>query len=133
MRHGLKTGHRGTIVDASGTAMLFRWGPVSTSVSGQAAWIGNRYADAYFSVTPDQSLTSGLPVFDADAGLRDIGGSVNAYINVLERWSINPYVSYRRIFQDIAETPIISQFGDRNQFTAGFHLMREFRFGGDDD
>lgn len=132
-RHGIKTGHRGTIIDASGTAMLFRWGPVSTSVSGQAAWIGNRYADAYFTVTPEQSLASGLPVFEADAGLRDVGGSINAYINVLERWSINPYVSYRRIFEDIAETPIISQFGNRDQFTAGFHLMREFRFGGGDD
>jgi outer membrane protein len=128
-RHGIKTGHRGTIVDATATALLFRWGPVSTSISGQAAWIGNRYADAYFSVTPDQSLASGLPVFDAKAGFRDVGGSFNAYINVLDHWSVNPYVSYRYILDGIASTPIIDTYGSRDQMAVGFHLVREFSFG----
>jgi outer membrane scaffolding protein for murein synthesis (MipA/OmpV family) len=131
-RHGLKTGHRGTIVDGYLTALLFRAGPVSFSTSGHASWIGDRYADAYFSVTPEQSLASNgvLPVFDADSGFRDVGGSVNAYINILDRWSLNPYASYNYIFDDYAATPIISQFGDRHQFTVGFHVMREFTFGG---
>ena len=131
-RHGLKTGHRGTIVDGYLTALLFRAGPVSISTSGQASWIGDRYADTYFSVNPMQSAASqgALPVFDADSGFRDVGGSVNAYINVLDRWSVNPYVSYTYIFDDYAATPIIDQFGSRNQFRVGFHLMREFTFGG---
>lgn len=129
IRHGLKTGHRGMIVDANATALLFRFGPVSTSVSAQTAWIGDDYADAYFSVDADQSLRSGLALYDADRGFRDLGGSLNAYINVARRWSINPYLSYRYIFDNFADTPIIGQFGDRNQFVAGFHIMREFRFG----
>lgn len=131
-RHGLKTGHRGTIVDGYLTALLFRAGPVSFSTSGHASWIGDRYADAYFSVTPEQSMASNgvLPVYDVDSGFRDVGGSVNAYINIRDRWSLNPYASYNYIFDDYAETPIISQFGDRHQFTVGFHLMREFTFGG---
>ena len=129
VRHGLKTGHRGTVVDAQGTALLFRWGPVSTSISAQASWIGNRYADAYFSVTPEQSLASGLSVFNADSGFRDFGGSINGYINFARHWSLNPYISYQYIAHDIAQTPIISQFGDRNQVRAGFYLMREFHFG----
>lgn len=130
VRHGLKTGHRGTIVDAYGTMLLFRYGRVSTSISAQTSWIGNRYADAYFSVTPAQSAASGLPVFDANAGFRDIGGSFNGYLNIGKRWSLNPYFEYRYIFDDIADTPIIAQFGSRNQFKVGFHLMREFHLGG---
>lgn len=129
VRKGIKTGHRGLIVDGSATALLFRWGDVSTSISGQASWIGDRYADSYFSVTPLQSARSGLPTFNADAGFRDIGGSFNAYINVRRNWSLNPYVSYRYIFDGFNDTPIIALFGDRNQFTAGFHLLREFQFG----
>lgn len=129
-RHGLKTGHRGTIIDANINALLFRAGPVSIAAGGQASWIGNRYADAYFSVTPEQSVRSNgvLPVFDADAGFRDFGGNVTAYINVRDRWSLNPYASYQVILGDIADTPIIDQFGDKHQFRVGFHLMREFRF-----
>ncbi len=129
VRKGIKTGHHGLIVDGTATALLFRWGDVSTSISGQASWIGDRYADAYFTVTPAQSARSGLPTYNADAGFRDIGGSFNAYINVRRNWSLNPYVSWRYIFDGINDTPIISQYGDRNQFTVGFHLLREFQFG----
>ncbi|MCA8889873.1 MAG: MipA/OmpV family protein [Parvularculaceae bacterium] len=126
VRKGVAGGHKGLIVDATGTALLFNVGRLSTSVSAQTSWIGNRYADTYFSVTPEQSLASGLPEYDAERGFRDIGGSFNAYINIGERWSLNPYVSYRYIFDDIAATPIIAIHGDRNQYKAGFHLMRQF-------
>ena len=131
VRHGLKTGHRGTIVDGYLTALIFRAGPVSVSTSGHASWIGNRYADAYFSVTPEQSAaTSGrIAAYDTDAGFRNVGGSVNAYINIRDRWSLNPYASYSLIFDDYADTPIISQYGSRHQYSVGFHLMREFTFG----
>lgn len=128
-RHGLKTGHRGTIVDARATMLLFRWGPVATSISGEGSWVGNRYADAYFSVTPDQSSRSGLPVYDAKAGFRNVGGSMNAYINIGKDWSLNPYASYYYIFDDFAETPIIDQFGSRDQYRVGFHILKEFSFG----
>ena len=126
VRKGVTGGHDGLIVDAAGTALLFRYGRLSTSVSANASWIGERYADTYFSVTPAQALASGLPVYDAPKGMRDMGGSFNAYINIGKRWSLNPYVSYTYIFSDIANTPIIAQYGERNQYRAGFHLMREF-------
>lgn len=126
IRKGLVGGHDGLVVDAAGTALLFRYGRVSTSVSANATWIGEKYADTYFTVTPSQSLASGLPVYDAPRGMRDIGGSFNAYVNIGKKWSLNPYVSYSYIFKDIADTPIIAQYGERNQYRAGFHLMREF-------
>ncbi len=128
VRKGVVGGHDGLIVDATGTALLFRVGRLSTSISGQAAWIGDRYADTYFSVTPAQAVASGLSEYDAGRGMRDVGGSFNAYINIGKRWSLNPYVSYRYIFDNIADTPIIDQFGDRNQYAVGFHLMRQFEF-----
>ncbi len=128
VRKGVVGGHDGLIVDAAGTALLFRYGRVSTSISAHTAWIGNSYADTYFSVTPAQSASSGLAVYDAGRGIRDIGGSFNAYINLGKRWSMNPYVSYRYIFDGIGDTPIIDDFGERNQYTVGFHIMRQFEF-----
>lgn len=130
VRHGLKTGHRGTVVDGTLTSLIFRTGPLSLSASGRATWVGNRYADAYFSVTPHQSARSlgRLDVYEADAGFQNVGGSVTAYINIGDRWSVNPYASYEYTFDSFAETPIIADFGDRDQFRVGFHLMREFSF-----
>jgi len=124
-RKGIKTGHRGLIIDASSTALLFRWGRVSTSITGQTSWIDNDYADAFFSVTPEESARSGLSVYDASSGIRDVGGSFNAYINVGKRWSVNPYISYNYIMRQYADTPIIDDFGERNQYRVGFHLMRQ--------
>ncbi len=131
-RHGVTKGHHGTIVDGYLTALLFRAGPVSFATTGQATWIDNKFADTYFSVSPEQSLSSGgrLAIYDAGSGLRDVGGSVNAYINIGDHWSLNPYASYQYIFRDVARSPIIADYGDRNQFTVGFHIMREFAFGG---
>lgn len=133
-RHGVKTGHRGTIIDGNLTALLFKAGPISLSTSAQASWINDRYADAFFSVTPAQSLASGgvLSVYDAGPGIRNVGASINGYINIRDRWSLNPYASYDYVFEQIAATPIIDQFGSRRQFRVGFHLMREFTFGKDE-
>lgn len=126
IRKGVVGGHDGLSVDAAGTALLFRYGRISTSVSGNATWIGNRYADTYFSINPAQASASGYQVYDAGRGIRDVGGSFNAYINIMKRWSLNPYVSYRYIMPEFAETPFIELNGDQNQYVAGFHLMREF-------
>ena len=128
IRKGVAGGHDGLIIDAAGTVLMFKTKRFSASFSGQTTWIDDSFADTYFSVTPEQSAASGLPVYDAGAGFRDVGGSFNGYINVGKRWSVNPYVRYRRIFRDIADTPIISQFGTRNQFVFGFHVMRQFNF-----
>lgn len=130
IRHGLKTGHRGTVVDGTLTTLIFRTDAFSLATSGQARWVGERYADAYFSVTPEQSAASMgvLPVYDANSGIESVGGSVTAYINIADRWSLNPYGEYRYIFNDFADTPIIDQFGERHQLRIGFHLMREFSF-----
>lgn len=127
VRKGLRTGHRGLIVDAFGTALLFRRGRFSSSVSAQATWIGDDYADAFFSVTPQQSLASGLNEFDARSGFRNIGGSLNGYVNLGRKWSVNPYVTYDLVIGNVADTPIIADLGSRNQFRAGFHIIRQFR------
>jgi len=132
VRHGLKTGHRGTVIDGTLTTLIFRTDAFSLATAGQIRWVGERYADAYFTVTPEQSAASLglLQPYNADSGFESFGGSVTAYINIADRWSLNPYAEYRYIFDDFANTPIIDQFGDRNQVVIGFHLMREFTFGG---
>lgn len=126
VRKGVVGGHDGISVDAAGTALLFRYGRISTSISGNATWVDDSYADTYFSVNAAQAAASGYQVYDAGQGVRDVGGSFNAYINVGKRWSLNPYVSYRYIMPEFAETPFIDVNGDQNQYVAGFHLMREF-------
>ncbi len=127
VRKGISSGHRGLIVDAFGTALLFKYGPFSTSVSAQASWVGNNYANAFFTVTPEQSVNSGLSQFQSRSGFRNIGGSLNGYLNLGQRWSLNPYIQYDRIIGNFRNTPIIADFGSPDQVRVGFHIIRQFR------
>lgn len=127
-RQGVTGGHDGLIIDGAGTILLFTTPRFSAAFTGQVTWIDDNLADTFFSINQEQSDNSGLPVFDAGSGFRDVGGSINGYVNLGKKWSVNPYVRYARIFEGIGDSPIISQLGSRNQFIAGFHIMREFRF-----
>lgn len=135
VRHGLKTGHRGTVAQGTLTALLFRSDLFSLGAAGEIIWVGERYADAFYSVTQAQSDRSAqinpngrLAVFDAGRGFESAGVNVTGYINIADRWSLNPYVKYQRIFENFADTPIIEDFGSADQFTVGFHIQREFAF-----
>ncbi len=127
VRRGIDTGHRGVIVDAFGTALLFRYGPFSTSLSAQTSWIGGNYADAFFSVSETESIASGLSQFNARSGFRNIGGSINGYLNLGNRWSINPYFQYDYVIGNIVNSPLIAEIGSRSQARAGFHVIRQFK------
>ena len=71
VRKGVTGGHDGLVIDGAGTVLLFTTPRFSASLSGQVSWVDDSYADTFFSITPDQSAASGLPIYDADAGFRD--------------------------------------------------------------
>ena len=127
-RHAIKTGHRGGIVDAQGSMLLFQRGPVSTSLGATGTWIGNNYADAFFDISEAEAARSGLPRYAVGSGFRDVSGIFNAFVRVGSKWALNPYFQYHYILPDYAASPIVQDFGSRHQYVAGVHLMREFRF-----
>lgn len=98
--------------------------PVSTKtyVSAYlgAEFVGNKYADYYFSIAPAASLASGLPVFDAGGGMKDWKTSllVNQSItgNLLHGFSIYGMVQYSRLLGDFKRSPIVSQRGSASQW-----------------
>ncbi len=127
---GIATGHRGTLADAEFSTIVFEGDRVSTLIGLRGTWIGDTFADAFFSVTPEQAEASGqLPVFDAGSGFRDVQLNASARYALTEKWALNGFVRYRRLLGDTAISPIVDIFGSRNQFGLGFSLTRTFVFG----
>jgi outer membrane protein len=105
--------------------------PVSTRtlvvLSAQADRVGDRYARTYFSITPAQSLRSGLPVYGAHGGWKNYRLSL-LVAQVLTgdlrrpRHSLFAGVSYSRELGNLARAPIVAIRGNPNQYvaTAGF-------------
>jgi len=92
------------------------------SLSVSAEFVGNKYADYYFSVTPAESaLTAGvLPVFDADGGMKDwrVGLLLNQSVSgdLLHGLSIFGAARYTRLVSDFRDSPIVSDRGSANQW-----------------
>lgn len=87
-------------------------------------FIDSRYARYNFSVSPADSIASGLPAYTARGGLKDVGiGAFTAFDldgNFLDGGpAIGLGAMYSRLFNSAAETPITSLRGRRSQLIFG--------------
>jgi outer membrane protein len=119
-------GHHGVILDQAVDAIV----PLNTmwTLSGGPRM---RVSDAsgnsrYFDITPEQSLTSGLPAFDAKAGVRSVGAGSKVRYQLSPQWATHAYLEYDRLVGDAAESPLVTQRGSPNQTTLGAGVTYSF-------
>lgn len=91
---------------------------------------GGGYSDAYFSVSPAQSVASGLPVYDADGGWKNYTvGAVGTYSltgDLLQGFKVVGGGTYRRMLNDFGDSPVTSVAGDRDQWLGFIGLAYTF-------
>jgi outer membrane protein len=87
-----------------------------------AEFVGNKYADYYYTITPADSVLTGgvLPAFDADGGMKNwkAGLLLNQSISgdLLHGFSIFGTGQYSRLVGDFKRSPIVSLRGSANQW-----------------
>lgn len=125
MRKGV-TGHEGWVgmagadwVARDGDAWLFSIGP-------RVTWSNDRYHDAWFGIDPAAALTSGLPVYDPGAGIQAYGATASFLTQFSPRWGIYVSAKYDRLTGDAADSPLVLQYGSRDQFSGGVALTHTF-------
>jgi len=102
------------------------------SVSLGAEFVGNKYADYYFSITPADALATGgvLPVFNASGGIKDwkLGLLVNQSLtgDLTHGLSLFGTARYARLLGDFKRSPIVSQRGSANQWVVAVGLAYTF-------
>jgi outer membrane protein len=99
-------------------------------ISGSATYVGGEYADAYFSVTPGQSLASTLPAYNAGKGWKNYAiTGVATYAltgDLLHGLSLAAGGGYSRLLNDFADSPIVRFEGNRNQWFGAVGLAYTF-------
>ena len=98
------------------------------SLSASLDFVGNRFADYYFSITPADRLATGnqLPVFDAGGGMKNwkVGLLANQSLtgDLLGGLSIFGVGQYSRLVGDFKRAPIVSQRGSAGQWLGAVGL-----------
>ncbi|WP_142235782.1 MipA/OmpV family protein [Allostella humosa] len=74
-----------------------------------ATWADSDHMGGYFGVTRRQSLASGLPQYDADAGFKSVRVALTGRYAVTERWGVRGTVGLKRLLGDAADSPIVEE------------------------
>ncbi len=81
------------------------------------------FADTYFGVSPANAAASRFGAYDPDGGLISAGLEFNALYQFNPRWAVQGTVSWDRLLNDAADSPI-TQAGDDDQFKVKVVLIR---------
>jgi outer membrane protein len=99
------------------------WVPLSPQLflgfGGGITWSSESFMQQRFGVSPEASAASGLAVYSAGAGMRQYYLWPAMIYRVSKQWYAGAGAFYQRITGDGADSPIITQRGDPNQFSAG--------------
>ena len=86
----------------------------------------NAAVSPYFDITPDQSIASGLPVYDAKGGVYSWGLGAQVRYAWTPQWTTYTYAEYQQLSGDVGNAPLVTQRGSRNQWQVGLGLTYSF-------
>jgi outer membrane protein len=119
-------GHDGIVGDLSGDIVVpitpqltLSGGPRLTLATADAL-------DPYFSITPAQSVASGLPVYSASGGVRSWGAGALARYEFSPQWATHVFIEYERLTDSAANSPLVSLRGSPDQVEVGIGLTYSF-------
>ena len=84
------------------------------------------YMATYFSVTPANRGTSGLPLYNADSELKDVGVTLTLGYTPWKKWGITGILGYTKLLGDAEDSPIVDDEGSDYQLIGG--VMATYRF-----
>ena len=96
------------------------------SVGPRLLFSDARYQRAFFGVDSEAALATGLPVYRPDGGLHAVAVASGLSYQFSPRFGAFGFARYERLVGDAAKSPIIKEFGSRNQLSGGVGLSYTF-------
>lgn len=129
LRQGID-GHHG-FVAAFGADVHGSTSGFTMSVGPRLNFGDNRYANAYFSVTPVEAALNGrLTPYQAEGGFTAAGGVATLRYDLTSESNVAIFGGGQRLLGSVGSSPIPNMVGSRNQFTAGLSIGRSFQIQG---
>lgn len=119
-------GHRGLVSSVGGDYISRDGDHYVFSVGPRLLFSDGRYQRAYFGVDAEAAVASGLPVYRPGGGLHAVALTSGLSYQFSPRIGLFGFGRYERLVGDAAKSPIIREFGSRNQLSGGLGLSYTF-------
>jgi outer membrane protein len=97
----------------------------------RARYVTSGLESPYFSITQEQSIASGLPVYNAGSGWQALGAGTQLKYRFNPTWMTYAFVEYDKLVGVTASSPIVTEpGGSSNQWTLGIGLTYSFAMTG---
>ena len=96
------------------------------SVGPRLLFSDGRYQRAFFGVDAEAAAASGLPLYRPDGGLHAVALTSGLSYQFDPRFGLFGFARYERLVGDAARSPIVREFGSRNQLSGGLGLSYTF-------
>jgi outer membrane protein len=116
VRHGFG-GHSAWVANLGADA-IWREEPLVLSIGPRLAWGDDEFVRTYFSVDPAEAARSpfGIAPYAPTGPAVAAGLVASAERRMSRHWSLTAAASYRRLFGDAADSPIVADLGSPDQF-----------------
>jgi len=121
-------GHKGVVGTLGGDYVWRDGDKYVFSVGPRLLLSDSRYQRAYFGVTPAAALASGLPIYRPSGGVHGVAMASGISYQLSNTIGLFGYGRAERLVGDARKSPIIREFGSRNQLSAGLGLNYTFTF-----
>jgi len=118
--------HKGSLTTFTSTYSLPLFLPWRIEFELESSYADENFMNSYFGVSQANSSASGLPQFQADAGFVDITLNTNIILFSSPTWGAYTRLSYSRLFNDAANSPIVKEQGSVNQSQFGLGIFYRF-------
>lgn len=125
------SGHDGLVATVGGDVWQ-SWSQWTVSAGPRLYFGDDKYARTYFSVTPAQAFTNNLAggvlsAYNATGGLTSVGGTVALRYDYNPNWRVTAFGNYQRLTGSVADSPLATRAGTRDQYTAGIELSYRYK------
>jgi outer membrane protein len=119
-------GHDGVVGTVSADKIWRDGDRYVVSLGPRVSFSNGRYQRAYFGVTPPVALATGLPAYRPGSGIHSVGLASGVKTALNDRFGLFGFAKYERLVGHAAKSPIVREFGSRNQFSAGAGINYTF-------
>lgn len=119
-------GHEGLVGEGEAGIRFNLSDTLIASATAKASWADKDYMGTYFGVTAAQAVRSGLPVYRAESGLKDVGAGLSLSYMLGRNWMVTAVGGYTRLTGDAADAPLVVRRGSPDQWHGGLFVAYRF-------